>query len=100
MGVPLPETTTPFEGVVVVFPGRGMFLFADPGAIFAGGAATGRAGVAFEGFAAAFAGCFAAGFADFESLFRAGAGFFFFAAVGIGSDLSSKMRGAASGRAC
>jgi hypothetical protein len=60
----------------------------------------GFAAVFAAGFAEAFAEGFAAGLLDFDSAFR-GAGFvFFFAAVGIGSDLSSKMRGAASERAC
>jgi hypothetical protein len=78
-----------------------MFRLADPGAIFAGGAGTGRAGAAAglpaldDTRAATFAAGFrAAGFArralGRESFFRAGAGFVFFfrAAVGIGCRLS------------
>jgi hypothetical protein len=75
-----------------------MLRFADPGAIFAGGAGTARAGAAAglpaldDVRATTFAaGLRAAGFALFalralgrEPFFRAGAGFFFFrAAVGI-----------------
>ena len=78
-----------------------MFRLADPGAIFAGGAGTGRVGAA-TGLAALAdvraatlgAGLRVAGFAlravGREPFFRAGAGFvfFFFAAVGIGCRLS------------
>ncbi len=85
-----------------------MFRLAAPGAIFAGGAGTGRAGAAAGlpaldvARAATFAaGLRAAGFAlraaGRESFFRAGAGFVFFrAAVGIGCRLSSIKEGRAA----
>ena len=78
-----------------------MLRLAEPGAVFAGGAATGRAGAAggLAGLDDVRAATFAAGLraAAFalcafgrESFFRAGAGFVFFrAAVGIGFRLSS-----------
>lgn len=76
-------------------PGSGMFRLADPGAIFAGGAVTGRlaaTGFAVAGFAAvlpfraggAGLGLRAAGLLGRATFFAAGfVFFFFFAALGI-----------------
>jgi hypothetical protein len=105
---PFPETgaapfpgaaaAAPLAGTAAPLPGSGIVRLAEPGAILAGGAVTGRVGAdGFAAFGAGRAGALAAGlrargFAC-ASFFRPEAAFvFFFAAVGIGFRLSSKER--------